>query len=299
VRTPSSPKRLCILSRSHSSYSTSRLQKAAEFHGAEAVVLDTLHCALVVAPQAQKVLFRGEEIRPVDVVIPRISPAVTSYGMAVVNHFDAMNVPVVNGASAIARSRDKVRCLQVLVQHGIPVPRTVMAHGGSRIKALVDEVGGFPCIIKLLKGTQGVGVMLANTLAEAKTMVQTFWALGQDVCLQEFIAESSGRDVRALVVGDKVVGAMRRVAKGQEFRSNIHRGGEGTVLHLDSSQQSVAVRAAKAAGLHMCGVDMLESKDGPKVIELNSSPGFEGLEKATQKDIASEMVRFALSLVTR
>ncbi len=289
--------RLCILSRSRSLYSTDRLAKAAEQAGAEAVVLDTLQCALVIGASSGKVLFRGVPVQKVDVVIPRISPAVTSYGMAVVNHFDSMGVPVVNGASAIARSRDKVRCLQVLAGHGLAVPKTVMAHGGSRIKALVDEVGGFPCIIKLLKGTQGVGVMLASTLSEAKTIVQTFWALGQDVCLQEFVTESRGRDVRALVVGERVVGAMRRVAKGKEFRSNLHRGGEGKPLDLEPAFEAAAVQAAKAVGLQMCGVDMLESRLGPKIIELNSSPGFEGLERATGRNIAAEMVGFALRLI--
>jgi ribosomal protein S6--L-glutamate ligase len=288
---------LGILSRSPTLYSTSRLTEAVAVAGATPVVLDTLHCALVIGRQGNHVLYRGEKFQPLDVVIPRISARVTNYGMAVVNHFDAMGVPVVNGATPIARSREKVRCLQILAAQGLSVPRTVMAHGGSRIGALVDEVGGFPCIIKLLRGTQGVGVMLANTLSEAKTIVQTFWALGQDVCLQEFVRESKGRDLRAVVVGDRVVGAMRRVAKGAEFRSNLHRGGEGKPVELSPADEATAVKAAKAVGLQICGVDMLEGHEGLKIIELNSSPGFEGLERATDKDIAGEMVAFALALV--
>ncbi len=249
--------RLCILSRKRSLYSTSRLIEAARQAGVRPVVLDTLHCTLVVGPES-KMLYRGAEVRDLAVVIPRIGTSITGYGMAVVNHLDAMGIPVVNRAPAIARSRDKVRCLQLLAAGKIDVPRTVMAHDARSIKRLVEEVGGFPCIIKLLRGTQGVGVMIANTLAEAKTIVQTFTELGQDVCLQEFIAESKGRDVRALVVGDEVVGAMRRTAKQGEFRSNIHRGGEGQLVSLDARYAQTAVKAAKLIGLEVCGVDMLE-----------------------------------------
>jgi ribosomal protein S6--L-glutamate ligase len=170
----------------------------------------------------------------------------------------------------------------------------VMAHDGTNIKRLVEEVGGLPAIIKLLRGTQGVGVMIATSMKEVATIVETFWELGQEIFIQEFIAESKGRDVRALVVGDRVVGAMRRKARKGEFRSNIHRGGEGKPMKLPAIYASVAVKAALTVGLGICGVDMLESKDGPKVMELNSSPGFEGLEQATGKDIAGEMVRHAL-----
>lgn len=288
-------RRLCILSRKRSLYSTSRLVEATKRADVRPVVLDTLKCTMVVGPAASKLLYRGAEVRDLAVVIPRIGSSITSYGMAVVNHLDAMGVPVINRAPAIARSRDKVRCLQLLAAGVIDVPRTVMAHDTRNIKRLVDEVGGFPCIIKLLRGTQGVGVMIANTLAEAQTIVQTFTQLGQDVCLQEFIAESKGRDVRALVVGDEVVGAMRRTAKHGEFRSNIHRGGEGQSVELDEHYVRTAVAAAKIIGLEICGVDMLEGKNGPRVMELNSSPGFEGLEKATGKDIAAAMVAHALS----
>jgi ribosomal protein S6--L-glutamate ligase len=289
-------KRLCILSRKKSLYSTSRLIEAAREQGAHPVVMDTLRCTLIVAPGGNRLLYRGVPVEDLSAAIPRIGASITGYGMAVVSHLETMQIPVANPAGAIARSRDKLRCLQLLAQAGVDVPRTVMATAGAKVRHLVDAVGGLPCIIKLLRGTQGVGVMIANTRAEAETIVQTFWGLGQDVCLQEFITESSGKDVRALVVGDEVVGAMRRQAQGGEFRSNIHRGGEGKSIRLERHYEETAVMAAKTIGLSVCGVDMLEGKTGPKVMELNSSPGFEGLEKATKKDIAGSIVAHALSL---
>jgi ribosomal protein S6--L-glutamate ligase len=296
---PTRRERLCILSRKRSLYSTSRLVEAGKKAGAHPLVMDTLRCTMVVGRGGSKLLYRGAEVWGLSVVIPRIGTSITSYGMAVVNHLETMGVPVVNNAPAISRSRDKLRCLQLLAAGFIDVPRTVMAHEGSSVKRLVEEVGGLPCIIKLLRGTQGVGVMIANTLAEAETIVQTFWALDQDICLQEFIAESKGRDVRALVVGDEVVGAMRRTARKGEFRSNLHRGGEGKPVKLSPEYVRVAVEAARIVGLDICGVDMLEATDGPKVMELNSSPGFEGLEQATRRDIAGAMVQHALSRVHR
>jgi ribosomal protein S6--L-glutamate ligase len=287
--------RLCILSRKGTLYSTRRLVEAARLAGASPIVMDTLRCTMLVGPGGSKLLYRGAAADGLSAVIPRIGASITSYGMQVVNHLDAMGVPVVNSAAAIARSRDKVRCLQLLAAGQVDIPRTIMAHDTSGMARLIDAVGGLPCIIKLLQGTQGVGVMIANSVTEARSIVETFAALGQDVCLQEFIAESKGRDVRALVVGDQVVGAMRRQAQGGEFRSNLHRGGEGSALKLDPVYVSTAVKAARLIGLEICGVDLLEGKDGPRVMELNSSPGFEGLERATGKDIAGEMVRHALA----
>lgn len=291
--------RLCILSRQRSLYSTARLVEAATALGASPIVMDTLRCTMVVGPKGSTLLYRGVSVEGLTAVIPRVGTSVTAYGMQVVNHLDSMGVPVVNRASSISRSRDKVRSLQLLAAGGVAVPRTVMAADTAHIVRLVEAVGGLPCIIKLLRGTQGVGVMLATTMTEARTIVDTFTSLGQQICLQEFIAESRGRDVRALVVGDRVVGAMRRQAKAGEFRSNLHRGGEGSPVSLDPVYREVAVKAAKVIGLDICGVDMLEGKDGPSVMELNSSPGFEGLERATKQDIASEMVTFALELAKR
>lgn len=286
-----------VLSRKRSLYSTRRLVEAAQGRGQRAVVLDTLKCNLILAAQPRMV-YQGVEVGGLDVVIPRIGASITSYGLAVVNQLEMMGVPVVNGAVPIARSRDKLRCLQLLARAGLCVPRTVMAHDRSRLDRLVEEVGGLPAIIKLIRGTQGVGVMIASTLQEVQGIVDTFWELGQEILLQEFVRESEGRDLRALVVGKQVVGAMRRKAKKGEFRSNLHRGGRGKPVELSPPYAQTAVRAAQVVGLEIAGVDMLESAEGPKVMEVNSSPGFEGLERATGKDIAGAMVDRALELAS-
>lgn len=291
--------RLCILSRQRALYSTARLVEAATTLGASPIVMDTLRCTMVIGPGGSKLIYRGVVVDGLSAVIPRIGTSVTAYGIQVVNHLDSMGIPVVNRATAILRSRDKVRCLQLLAAGGVDVPRTVMAADTAHIVRLVEAVGGLPCIMKLLRGTQGVGVMLATTMTEARTIVDTFTSLGQQICLQEFIAESRGRDVRALVVGDQVVGAMRRQAKQGEFRSNLHRGGEGSPVTLEPAYREAAVKAARLLELDVCGVDMLEGKDGPRVMELNSSPGFEGLERATKQDIAGEIVKFTLDLAKK
>ena len=226
----------------------------------------------------------------------QIGASITPYGLAVVSHLELMGVPVVNGATAISRSRDKLRSLQLLSMSGIAVPRTVMAHKHSQVSRLVEEVGGLPVIIKLLRGTQGVGVMIAHTREEARTIVQTFWDLGQEVMLQEYVSEAHGADVRVLVVGKEAVGAMRRQAKKGEFRSNIHRGGRASPVSLPSSVLGMAVKAAQVLGLGLSGVDLLESRNGYRVMEVNSSPGFEGLEKATGRDIARQIVDYAGAL---
>jgi ribosomal protein S6--L-glutamate ligase len=291
---PPEAKVIAILSRKRSLYSTSRLVEAIKQRGHRPAVLDTLKCNLILGPGGPRMLYRGVEIKNASVVIPRIGASITTYGLAVVSHLDLMGVPVVNNAVPIARSRDKLRCLQFLSRYGLDVPRTVMAHDRSNVAKLVEEVGGLPAIIKLIRGTQGVGVMIASTLAEVQSILETFWDLGQEIVLQEFIAESKGRDVRALVVGNQVVGAMRRKAKKGEFRSNIHRGGEGKPIELPKAYEEAAVRACEIIGLQIAGVDMLESKTGPKIMEINSSPGFEGLEAATGKDIAGMIIDHAL-----
>jgi ribosomal protein S6--L-glutamate ligase len=289
-------KTVVILSRKRSLYSTSRLVEAIKHRGHRPLVLDTLRCSMILAKGDPRMLYRGVEIRGVDVVIPRIGASITAYGLAVVTHFDMMGVPVVNAAQSIARSRDKLRCLQYLSRAGLDIPRTVMAHDRSNVRKLVEEVGGLPLIIKLIRGTQGVGVMIAHTLQEVQTIVDTFWDLGQEIVLQEFVAESKGKDMRALVVGERVVGAMRRQAKKEgEFRSNIHRGGEGQPIQLPLTYIEAAVTAARIIGLGIAGVDMLEGHEGPRLMEINSSPGFEGLEAATQQDIAGEMIDYALA----
>lgn len=287
-------RRLLILSRKRALYSTSRLVEASKKAGVHPLVLDTLRCTLMLERNGPRLSYRGAQVKELEVAIPRIGSSITQFGIAVVNHLSTMGVPVVNEAPAIARSRDKLRGLQLLAGAGIDIPRTVMARHGADIERMVEEVGGLPAIVKLLRGTQGVGVMLATTMAEVRTIVATFWDLDQEILIQEFVQESKGKDVRALVVGDEVVGAMRRTARKGEFRSNIHRGGEGKLIRLPKDYAAAAVRAAKVIGLDVAGVDMLEASTGPKVMELNSSPGFEGLELATGKDIAGAIVSYAL-----
>ena len=287
---------ILILSRKATIYSTRRLTEAAKARGHEVTIVDPLEISLVVSRATPSLYLRGAEVAGFDLVIPRIGASVTQYGLAVVRQFDMMGVPVLNHAVAIARSRDKLRAMQLLTRKDLDLPITVCTKTSAHIDAALSLVNGPPAIVKLHQGTQGIGVMLCETRQAVESTLEAFWTLGQDIILQEFVAESKGRDVRALVVGEKVVGAMRRQARHGEFRSNIHRGGEGKSIRLDKTYQDAAVQAARTIGLSVCGVDMLEGKDGPRVMELNSSPGFEGLEKATKKDIAGAIVRHALSL---
>lgn len=298
-RDPHAGRTIAILSRKRSLYSTSRLLEAARKQGHRGIVLDTLRCNLILERSRPRMVFRGVEVRGVDVVIPRIGASITNYGLAVVNQFDMMGVPVVNASGPIARSRDKLRAMQLLAQSGIDVPRTVMARDRKNIRQLLDEVGGLPAIIKLIRGTQGVGVMIAQSLPEVQSILDTFSALDQDIVLQEFVSESKGRDIRALVVGDRVVGAMRRQARRGEFRSNLHRGGRGKPVELSAEWSEAAVKACQVIGLEIAGVDMLESKEGPKIMEINSSPGFEGLEKATGIDVAGAIIEHAVAFIAR
>lgn len=290
--------RLLILSRKPSLYSTRRLVEAARGEGCEVVVLDPLACWLVCERKDPAVYHGSGEHRlaDIDAVIPRIGPGVTGHGLSVVNQFDMMGVPVINMAYAIGRSRDKLRSLQFLSRHDIDIPKTVMVRHPDQIAVAQRLVGGPPVVLKLLQGTQGVGVMLAETEQALDSIVNTLWSLGHDILVQEFIAESRGRDIRALVVGDKIVASMRRTAPPGEFRSNIHRGGVGTRIDLPDDYARVAIEAARIMGLHVAGVDMLESSAGPKVVEINSSPGFEGLERATGVDVASSIVRYAAAI---
>ena len=285
-----------VLSRNPKLHSTRRLVAAAKGLGHAPRVLDTLRCNMVLGRDRPRILYRGEEIAAdaVHVVIPRIGASITGYGLSVVNQFDLMGVPVLNQAIPIQRSRDKLRALQLLSRFGIDIPRTAMCRYRDQVEGAVEMVGGLPCIIKLIQGTQGLGVMIANTAAEVEGMLDTLWTLGQEILLQELVAESRGRDVRALVIGDRVVAAMRRTARAGEFRSNIHRGAVAEAVVLEREYAEAAVKAARVMGLEVAGVDMLEARTGPKIMEVNSSPGFQGLEAATGVDIATLYVQHAL-----
>jgi ribosomal protein S6--L-glutamate ligase len=285
-----------VLSRNPRLYSTRRLLEAARERGHVLDVVDTLACTIVVETGRPTLIAGGRELSGYDVVIPRIGASITSYGLAVVGQLERMGVPVANRADAIQRSRDKLKCLQVLAAAGIDVPRTVMARKDADVRESIKRVGGLPAIVKLTQGTQGIGVMIAHSMAEIGSILGTMWDLGQEIILQEFVAESKGRDVRVLVVGGVAVGAMRRTARKGEFRSNLHRGGEGERIALRPDYAACAVRAARELDLDIAGVDLLESAAGPRVMEVNSSPGFEGLEAATKVDIAGLMVEHAASL---
>lgn len=285
---------LCILSRKKTLYSTRRMVQAAREQGHRAVVLDTLRCNIALESGQPAVFYGTEPLPPMDVIIPRIGASITWYGLSVVNQFDMMGVPVLNNSVPIARSRDKLRCLQLLARFGVGIPKTFMAHRRADVRKLVEQAGGLPAIVKLVQGTQGIGVMIATTIEEAQTLLNTFWDLGHDILLQEFIQESEGCDLRAFVIGDRVVAAMRRQARAGEFRSNLHRGGEGTPVDLPPEYAEIAVKAARIVGLEVAGVDLLESKRGPLVMEVNSSPGFEGIEAATKLDVAGAIIQHAV-----
>lgn len=298
---PTSPRKpapppIVVLSRNRKLYSTRRLIQAARDGGHRIEVFDTLSCSVVVEPGRPMVVCKGRELGDARVVVPRIGASITDYGLAVVAQFEAMGIPVLASADGIRHSRNKLRSLQLLARSGVPVPRTVLAHEGADVEDLVERIGGLPCIVKLTKGTQGIGVMIARGKAEISSILGTMWALGQEIILQEFVRESEGRDVRVLVVGDVCLGAMKRVGKLGEFRSNLHRGGAGEPFELPDEYAQVAIRAAGAVGLELAGVDILESASGPRVMEINSSPGLEGFERATGVDAAGAVIRRAVAL---
>lgn len=288
-----------ILSRNAQLYSTSRLVLAGRARGHDVRVVDPLDLQLVIS-KGRPLLFSGDQpVSQVDLVIPRIGASITNYGLAVVRQFDMMGVPVLNTSIAIARSRDKLRAMQLLTGEDLDVPKTVCARGSEGLDAALDFVGGCPAIVKLQQGAQGIGTMIAETRPAAQSLLETLWAMGQDLILQEYISESKGRDIRALVVGGKVVAAMRRQAKKGEFRSNLHRGGGAVAVTLDRSYKQTAIKAAKAMGLEVCGVDMLEGRDGPKILEINSSPGLEGIERCSHVDVADAIMAHAEAFVAR
>lgn len=279
-----------ILSRFPRSYSTRRIREAAEARDHKVRVLDTLYCSLSVEAQDPELYYRGKRMATLDAVVPRIGASITFYGCAVVRQFEQMGVFSLNASQAITVSRDKLRTMQILSRHDIGMPPTAFVKDRAEVMKAIERVGGAPVIIKLLEGTQGVGVILAETNRVATAIVETLQSARQNVLIQKFVSESKGRDVRAFVIGDRVVAAMRRRAQGQEFRSNVHRGGTTESVTLDAEYERTAVKAAQIMGLRVAGVDMLESDEGPQVMEVNSSPGLEGIERATDTDIASLMI---------
>jgi len=284
--------RIAILSRNSSLYSTSRLVEACKQRGHEVDVLNTLKCYMDIAAHRPSVHYRGNELEPYDAVVPRIGASVTFYGAAVLRQFEMMGAYPLNESVAITRSRDKLRSLQIMARAGIGLPLTGFANSPDDTKDLIKLVGGAPLVVKLLEGTQGKGVVLAETHKAAESLIDAFRNLDANFLVQEFIKEAGGSDIRCLVVGTKVVAAMKRQAKEGEFRSNLHRGGTASLIRLTPEERSTAIRAAKKMGLNVAGVDLLRSNHGPVVLEVNSSPGLQGIETATGKDIADLIIQF-------
>ncbi|TVS17436.1 MAG: 30S ribosomal protein S6--L-glutamate ligase [Gammaproteobacteria bacterium] len=281
-----------ILSRNGRLYSTRRLAEAAKQRGHEVQVIDTLRCYMNMATARPSIHFKGQELAGVDAVIPRIGASITFYGAAVVRQFEMMGVFSVNESVAITRARDKLRSLQLLARKGMGLPVTGFAHSPDDIPDLIDMVGGAPLVIKLLEGTQGIGVVLAETKQAAKSVIEAFMGLNVNIMVQEFIREAGGSDIRCLVVGEKVVAAMKRQGAPGEFRSNLHRGGSAEVVKITSAERRTAIGAARAMGLNVAGVDILRSNHGPLVLEVNSSPGLGGIEQATGQDVAGMIIEF-------
>jgi ribosomal protein S6--L-glutamate ligase len=283
---------IALLSRNSKLYSTRRLIEAATERGHDITVLDVLRCYMNITSHRPGIHYKGQELNGYDAVIPRIGASVTFYGTAVLRQFEMMGVYPLNESVAISRSRDKLRALQLLSRKGIGMPITGFANKPDDIEDLITMVGGPPLVIKLLQGTQGMGVVLAETHQAAESVIESFLGLKASVLVQEYIRESGGSDIRCFVVGDKVVAAMRRQSKEGEFRSNIHRGGTASLIKITPEERSTAVRAASTMGLNVCGVDILRSNHGPLVMEVNSSPGLEGIERATDRDIAGMIIQF-------
>jgi len=282
--------KLALLSRAPRAYSTQRLKLAAVERGHECKVLDTLRFAIDLSSAEPDLQFRGKPLSDYDAVLPRIGASITYFGSAVVRQFEQMDVYTPITANGITNSRDKLRAIQILSRHDIGMPKTAFVRNRQDVLPAIDRVGGAPVVIKLLEGTQGIGVILAPDRQVAEAIIETLHNTKQNVLIQEFIAESKGRDIRALVVGDRVVAAMRRTAQGDEFRSNVHRGGSVESVSLDPTYERTAVRAAQIMGLRVAGVDMLEGNAGPLVMEVNSSPGLEGIERATDLDVAGAII---------
>ncbi|QFZ54688.1 30S ribosomal protein S6--L-glutamate ligase [Oceanihabitans sp. IOP_32] len=283
---------IVILSRNASLYSTKRLVEAAENRGHKVEIIDPLKCDIIIEKEKPSIYYKDRYLDYVDAIIPRIGASITFYGCAVVRQFEEMGVFTISPSDSILKSRDKLRSLQSLSKAGIGMPKTVFTNYSRDIEEVIEHVGGTPLIIKLLEGTQGLGVVLAETQNAAQSVLEAFNGLQARVIVQEFIKEAKGADLRALVVDGQVVGAMKRQGKAGEFRSNLHRGGSANIITLDDEELKVALSAAKVLKLPVCGVDMLQSARGPLLLEVNSTPGLEGIEDATGKDIAASIIRF-------
>jgi ribosomal protein S6--L-glutamate ligase len=290
--------RLVILSRKESLYSTRVLVEAAQKRGHAVEVLDTLQFDISVSRRTPELFYQGRPVGPVDAVVPRIGASITHFGLAVVRQFEMMGVYCLNESQAIARSRDKLRCLQLLSRHDIGLPPTIYTRDAEHVPACIERVEGPPVVVKLLQGTQGIGVVLAESTMAASSVIEAFHGLDQNILIQKFIREANGSDIRALVVGRKVVAAMRRQAVTGEFRSNIHRGGTARKIRLPADYRRTALAAARVLGLTVAGVDLIESAEGPMVMEVNSSPGLEGLQKTTGVDVADAVIEHIERSVT-
>ena len=284
--------KIAVLSQDPQLYSTARLVEAGESRGHQVDVIDTLHCYMDITRSRPMVRYNGAALPYYDAVIPRIGASITFYGTAIVRQFEMMGTFCVNESVAISRSRDKLRSLQLLSRKDVGLPRTGFANKPDDIKDLIKNVGGAPLVIKLLEGTQGIGVVLADTDKAAESIIEAFMGMKANILVQEFVKEAQGADIRCFVIGNRVVAAMKRQGAEGEFRSNLHRGGSAQAIKLTKEERATAVNAAKIMGLNMCGVDILQSAHGPVVMEVNSSPGLEGIESVSEKDIASLIVEF-------
>ncbi len=284
--------KIAVLSTDPTLYSTRKLVEAGEKRGHEVEVIDYLRCYMNITSMKPQVIYMGEPLEGFDAIIPRIGASQTFYGTAVVRQFEMMGVFTANPSQAISRSRDKLRCLQLLAREGIGLPVTGFANSTQDIDGLINTVGGAPLVIKLLEGTQGIGVVLAETYQAAKSVIEAFRGLNANILVQEFIEEAGGADLRCFVVGARVIAAIKRQGAEGEFRSNLHRGGKAEKIKLSPEERSTATRSAKAMGLRVAGVDLLRSNHGPVVMEVNSSPGLEGIETATEVDVSGKIIEF-------
>lgn len=284
--------KFAMMARNPDLYSHKRLKEAAETRGHELDIINTLRCYMNIASHRPEIYYNGDKLPAYDAVIPRIGASVTFYGLAVLRQFEMMGVYPLNESVAIGRSRDKLRSMQLLSRDGIGLPVTTFAHDPKQTEEVIKLAGGAPLVVKLLEGTQGIGVVLADTDRSAKSVIEAFRGAKVNILVQEFIKEAGGTDIRALVVGGKVIAAMKRTGAADDFRSNLHRGGSAETIKITPEERSTAIRSAKAMGLNVCGVDMLRANHGPVVMEVNSSPGLEGVEKATGIDVAGKIIEF-------